>query len=125
LDRRTPLSRDTVPPAVRPGPHAPTGQGQRPGRARPFAEARHLLGAAGRLPDEEGRIPYVRRHAAEALNFQITPRPPHQPRADGGPRRVLFLVVVVFGGMHPMRFAAYAAGRGDGYRYPIAIRMVS
>ena len=71
--------------------------------------------------------PFVRQHAAEALNFHITVLIASIVSA------VLMLVligflllaVVVIGSMVLGIVAAVAAGRGQPYRYPLTLRLVS
>ena len=73
------------------------------------------------------RSPFVRRHALESLNFQITLRIGYIISA------VLILVLVGFvllgilaiASIVLQIMAAVAANRGDEYRYPFTLRLVS
>ena len=71
--------------------------------------------------------PFIRHHAAEALNFHIT-------LAIAAAISALLLIVLIgfvllpavaIGGVVFGVLAAVAAGRGEYYRYPLTIRFVS
>jgi uncharacterized Tic20 family protein len=71
--------------------------------------------------------PFVRQHAAEALNFHLTLTLAVIVSAllvlllIG----ILLLFVVLIGGAVLAIVAAVAAGKGETYRYPLTIRFVS
>jgi uncharacterized Tic20 family protein len=71
--------------------------------------------------------PFVRHHAAEALNFQLTLLIAYLVSFVLMFVLIGFLlipVLIVLGIVFPI-IAAMAASRGEWYRYPISIRMVT
>lgn len=122
--------RSAAPPQPAPAPGTGTGGGTDPKTLAMLAQLLGLLtGFLGPLIIylvNGDKDPFVRHHAAEALNFQITLVIAYLVSA------VLMLVLVGFvlffvvfiGAIVLCIQAAVAANRGEWYRYPVNIRLV-
>ncbi|WP_084965036.1 DUF4870 domain-containing protein [Thermoactinospora rubra] len=118
-----------------PQPHVPGRYGPRPGTDdTSLAMLAHLLGILTGFVGplilyfvKKDESPYVRDQSAEALNFQITAFIAYMVSI------VLMFVLIGFvmifvvwiGALIFQIIAAMAANRGENYRYPINIRMVT
>lgn len=139
-------TQQTDPGAPTPAPYAPAAGEMIPPQSRQWALAAHLSGLVGLLSGVFGFVgplvvyfaraedPWVRREAAEALNFQLSAL---LYGIIGGLITIVLLFVLVGFLLIPLWIAAaiawvvvtvvaaVKASRGEPYRYPLTIRFIN